>query len=199
MVVHIANKRAENNPEHPWLEYSGRNGRMIFQMDLAHSMMGKGLLLDCPIVVNFKKPKLRPRYSRKKDYHPCECGNCFFCKYRITYEVQHKKLKAPRFQVPLPGQPESPHVLPQPPSQHPKKRENLGSGPCEICRRRVQSLEEFKGKTLTELLKLKGENRKLIIHRADVGCRYCVSDTGAVGGKSVQELLENSHPYFINL
>jgi hypothetical protein len=34
-----------------------------------------------------------------------------------------------------------------------------------------------KGKTLT----LKGENRKLIIHREDVGCRYCVSDTGAVG------------------
>jgi hypothetical protein len=42
-------------------------------------------------------------------------------------------------------------------------------------------MEEFRGKTLTELLKLKGENRKLIIHRADVGCRYCVSDTGTVG------------------
>jgi hypothetical protein len=23
--------------------------------------------MDCPIVANFKKPKLRPRYSRKKD------------------------------------------------------------------------------------------------------------------------------------
>jgi hypothetical protein len=36
-VVHIANKRAESTPEHPWLKYSGRNSRMIFQMDLAHS------------------------------------------------------------------------------------------------------------------------------------------------------------------
>ena len=72
-------------------------------------------------------------------------------------------------------------VPPPPPSQHPKKRENLGSGPCEICRRRVQSMEEHKGMTLTKLLKLKGEDGKLIIHRADVGCRYCVSDTGAVG------------------
>jgi hypothetical protein len=78
LVVHIGNKRAEINPEHPWLKYSGRNGRMIFQMDLAHSMMEKGLLLDCPNVANFKKPKLRPRYSRKNDYHACECGNCFF-------------------------------------------------------------------------------------------------------------------------
>jgi hypothetical protein len=34
--------------------------------------------MDCPNVANFKKPKLRPRYSRKNDYHACECGNCFF-------------------------------------------------------------------------------------------------------------------------
>jgi hypothetical protein len=39
LVVHIGNKRAETNPEHPWLKYSGGNGRMIFQMDLAHLMM----------------------------------------------------------------------------------------------------------------------------------------------------------------
>jgi hypothetical protein len=70
---------------------------MIFQMDLAFSMTEKGLLLDYPNVATFKKPKLRPRYSRKKDYHLCECGLCFFCKYRITCGVQHKKPKAPRF------------------------------------------------------------------------------------------------------
>jgi hypothetical protein len=92
LVVNIANKRAETNPEHPWLKHSGRNGRMIFQMDLAHSLMEKGLLMDCPAdVANFKMPKLRPRYNRKKDDHPCECDNCFFCKYRITCGVEHKK------------------------------------------------------------------------------------------------------------
>jgi hypothetical protein len=47
---------------------------------LAHLLMEKGLLRDCPDVAKFKKPKLRPRYSRKnKDYHPGECDNCFFC------------------------------------------------------------------------------------------------------------------------
>jgi hypothetical protein len=108
LIVHIGNKRAETNPEHPWLKYSGRNGRMIFQMHLAHSLMEKGLLMDCPDVANFKKPKLRPRYIRKKDYHPCECQRCFFCKYRITYGVQHKKPKSPRLRVLLPpGQSES--------------------------------------------------------------------------------------------
>ena len=80
LVVNIAKKRGETNPEHPWLKYSSRNGRMIFQLDLANSLMEKGLLMDCPDVANFKKPNLRPRYSRKKDYHPCECGKCFFYK-----------------------------------------------------------------------------------------------------------------------
>jgi hypothetical protein len=57
---------------------------MIFQMDMAHSLMEKGLLMDCPEVANFMKPKLRPKYSRKNEYHPCENDNFFFCKYRIT-------------------------------------------------------------------------------------------------------------------
>jgi hypothetical protein len=51
----------------------GMNGRMIFQMDMAHLLTEEGLLMDCHDVVNFKKPKLEPRYSRMKDYHPCEC------------------------------------------------------------------------------------------------------------------------------
>jgi hypothetical protein len=69
LVVHIANKRAKTNPEHPWLKYSGRNSRIIFQMDLATSLMEKGqLIMDCHHVAkNFKKPKLQPRYSRKKE------------------------------------------------------------------------------------------------------------------------------------
>jgi hypothetical protein len=98
LVVHIANKRAEINPEHPWLKYSGRNGRMNFQMDLAHSLMEKGLLLDCPDVANFKKPKLRPRYSRKKDYHPCESDNCFFCNIESHMECSTRSPRHPGFE-----------------------------------------------------------------------------------------------------
>jgi hypothetical protein len=98
LVVHIANKRAEINPEHPWFKYSGRNGRMNFQMDLAHSLMEKGLLLHCPDVANFKKPKLRPRYNRKNDYHPCECDNCFVCEYRITLECSTRSPRHPGFE-----------------------------------------------------------------------------------------------------
>jgi hypothetical protein len=32
---------------------------MIFQMHLAHSVMEKGLLMDCPDVANFKKPNIQ--------------------------------------------------------------------------------------------------------------------------------------------
>ena len=60
LIVHIGNKKAEINTDHSWLKYSGRNGRMNFQMDLVHLLMEKGLLIDCPNVANFKKPKLRP-------------------------------------------------------------------------------------------------------------------------------------------
>jgi hypothetical protein len=45
---------------------------MTFQMDLAHSLMDRERLMDCPDVANFKKPKLRHRYNRRKDYLPCE-------------------------------------------------------------------------------------------------------------------------------
>jgi hypothetical protein len=124
LVVHIGNKRAETNTDHPWLSYSGRNGRMLFRMDLAHLLMEKGLIMY-PNVANFRKPLLRPRYSRRKDYHPCERGNRFFCKYRV-YGMQHKKPKAPRFRVPLPGQHESPQVPPSPASVHPTKRQAFG-------------------------------------------------------------------------
>jgi hypothetical protein len=59
-------------------------------------MMDKRLLMDYHHdVANLKTPQLRPRYSRKKEYHSCECGK--ICKFRITYGVQHKKPKALRF------------------------------------------------------------------------------------------------------
>jgi hypothetical protein len=112
LIVHIAEKRGEANPEQLWLKYSGKNGRMIFQMDLAHSLMEKGLLMDCP---------------------PCECGKCFFCKYRIIYGVQHKKPKPPRFRVPLPGEPECEQVPPPPPTQHPRKAHHQLSIQARHC------------------------------------------------------------------
>jgi hypothetical protein len=70
LVILIAMRRGQTNPEHPWLT------------------------------------KLRQRYSKKNDYHLCECGKVFFCKYIIAYGVQNKK-PAPRFRVSLPGQTES--------------------------------------------------------------------------------------------
>jgi hypothetical protein len=171
LVVHIANKRAETNREHPWLIYSGRNGRMIFHMDLAHLLMEKGLLMDCPDVADFKKPKLRPRYSIKKDYHPCECDSCFFYKYRITYGVQHKKPKAPRFRVPLSGQPESPQVPPPPPSQHPSKALPMKKGWCKVCENRLK--ERYKNKTMEELRKMKGNDGGKLMGSTSKGCPLC--------------------------
>jgi hypothetical protein len=111
LVAHTAMKRGETKPEHPWWKYSSRNDRILFQKDLAYSLMEKGLIMDCPDVANLKKPKM-------KKYLLCECGKCFFCKYRITYGVQHKKSKILRLWVPLPGQPESEQEPPPPPSQH---------------------------------------------------------------------------------
>jgi hypothetical protein len=42
---------------------------MIFQLDLAHSLMDKGLLMVLPDVANFKKPKLKLR--------PVVCGSSY--------------------------------------------------------------------------------------------------------------------------
>jgi hypothetical protein len=97
LVVHIANKRAETNPEHPWLKYSGRNGRMIFQMDLAHSLMEKGLLMDCPDVANFKKPKLQPTYSRKKDIIHVNVISVFSVNTELHMECSTRSLGRPDF------------------------------------------------------------------------------------------------------
>jgi hypothetical protein len=40
------------------VEIQYRHGMVIIQMDLAHLLMEKVLLMDCPDVAHFKKPKL---------------------------------------------------------------------------------------------------------------------------------------------
>jgi hypothetical protein len=148
LVVHITKKRGEANPEQPFLKYSGKNGRMIFQMDLAHSLMEKGLLMDCP---------------------PCECGEFFFCKYRIIYGVQHKK--PPMFRVPLLGEPESPHVPPSPPTQHPGKALPMKKGWCKVFENRLK--ERYNNKTVEELRKMKGSDGGKLMGSTSKGCPLC--------------------------
>jgi hypothetical protein len=88
LVVCIANRKGNQTQSiNGWRTAAGITG-----WSLAHSLTENGLL-----ITNFKKSKLRRRYSRKKNHHPCACGMFFFCKYRITCGVQHKKPKAPRF------------------------------------------------------------------------------------------------------
>jgi hypothetical protein len=122
-------------------------------MDLAHSLMEKGLLMDCP---------------------PCECGKCFFCKYRIIYGIQHKKPnKPPRFRVPLPQEPESPQVPPPPaPTQHPGKALPMKKkGWCKVCENRLK--ERCKSKTVEELRKMKGSDGGKLMGSTSNCCPLC--------------------------
>jgi hypothetical protein len=70
-------------------------------MDLAHSLMEKGQLMDCG--TKLQKAQASTKVQQKEGISPCECGLCFFCKYRITHGVQHEKPRVPKFCVPLPG------------------------------------------------------------------------------------------------
>jgi hypothetical protein len=112
----------------------------------------------------------------RKDYHPCECDNCFFCKYRITYGVQHNKPKAPRFRVPLPGQPESPLVPPPPPSQHPSKALPMKKGWCKVHENRLK--ERYKNKTVEKLRKMKGNDGGKLMGSISKGCPLCNKGKG---------------------
>jgi hypothetical protein len=170
LVVHIAKYRGETNPVHPWLKYSGRNRRMIFQLDLAHSLMEKGLLMDCPDAANFKKPKLRRSYSRKQDYHQFESDKCFFCKYSSTYGVQHSRKAGLRWSVPPRNAPVSPWVPATPPSQHPTKIGAAARGYCAVCQRETKRMRVSERQQICKLPNWCNSDR--------LGCPMCNDGKG---------------------
>ena len=69
-----------------WEQYAKRNGRFNFQIDLALTLIEEGIKLDWEAPFDEeKKPKWMP-----KNYVPCECGECFFCKNNKTTGIQHR-------------------------------------------------------------------------------------------------------------
>ena len=166
VVCETARQRSVNGEEHPWLKYTKRDGRWKFQLDLAHELIGKGILMDQPDVEKLKDKSKRPSYMRKMEFHPCGCGVCFFCKNNITHGVQHKEWRMRSYE------PSSPPVARLPPSRHPKKRQPIGTtSDCKVCVEREK--EKYKGeKSLTELREMQRRG-KPIIARVPLGCGLC--------------------------
>ena len=71
-----------------WKKYKSKNdGRRKFQIDLAIAVMEYGIRLD------WKEPFSdadRPGWMRRKQFVPCECKRCFFCKMGKTNGIDHK-------------------------------------------------------------------------------------------------------------
>jgi hypothetical protein len=151
VVSEVGKKRSEREPDHPWAKYGKKGGRWKFQLDLAHSLLEKGILLDCPDIGDLKDKKKRPRYMRRTDFHPCSCGVCFFCKSQLTHGVAHKPYNVPRFRIPVPNSPPVPAPLP---SQHPEVAQPMKQGYCNVCENREKKKKSNSKMTLETIRKL---------------------------------------------
>ena len=161
-VCEIAKQRSLNGVDHPWLKYTKRDGRKKFQLDLAHSLISRGILMDQPNAKLLKEKKHRPGYMRKEPFHPCGCGVCFFCKHNLTHGVEHKSWHFRDYKpTPPPGGD----------AEHPKKSVPIGTtGDCKVC-------YERESKRYPELskraLRKQTRNGKRVLGRSSKGCNVC--------------------------
>jgi hypothetical protein len=72
------------NPE--WKKYrSKHNGRHDFQIDLAMALLNYAISLD------WDGKSARPGWMRQKDFLPCDCTKCYFCKNGHTSGACRKR------------------------------------------------------------------------------------------------------------
>ena len=134
-VFLIVTHQAKGNKQHAWYKYTKRDGRRKFQLDLAHSLIERGISEECRAngVTDMKllrDPKKRPSFMRKDGFVPCDCGICFFCKHNLTHGVDHKAFYRSRgYQAPAP-------VGSKPLNQHATERQHISRskrGRCVVC------------------------------------------------------------------
>ena len=133
-------KHVGEDPDDPWHKYTQKNGRAQFQMDMADALIEYGIRLDCPDIRQLEDPDKRPVYMRKKDFVPCACGWCFFCRNGFTRGVMHPQFVL-RSNV-------ARAAMPPPPAQHDRERVNLigedgkpkkNAVICAVCMKRVKA------------------------------------------------------------
>ena len=68
------------NANDAWDKYTskGSRGRFKWMLDMGHSLIERGILMDWP---DFDKP--RPKWMRGI-FKPCTCNRCFHCKNKLT-------------------------------------------------------------------------------------------------------------------
>ena len=66
---------------------SKRFGRRDFQIDLGLWLIGYGIEED------WKYPNKRPKWMRKKEFLPCNCKSCYFCKNKHTDGIYPNRAK----------------------------------------------------------------------------------------------------------
>ena len=69
-----------------WEVYLKKNGRKIFQIDLARECMNYAIRHAWP---DLNGPK--PNWMRQAELVPCECKKCFFCLNNLTSGIAHKR------------------------------------------------------------------------------------------------------------
>jgi hypothetical protein len=68
-----------------WKKYTSKhNGRHDFQIHLAISLMNRAISLD------WDGRSDRPNYMRQRDFEPCDCKRCYFCKNGHTGRICNK-------------------------------------------------------------------------------------------------------------
>ena len=179
-AMYITVKMLAEEDDDVWRQYTGKDGREKFQWDLGHALIECGIKLDLEkkglTVADLKDPKKRPAYMprREKEFCPCECGICFFCKNGLTRGLAHAQ--GPGLPVFKTNEhlPPSPQVPPPPPSQHNKDRVHLGKtrpGYCVVCLKKAKA--KYPDKTQDELRKMKG-----LIRQSMKGCLQCNNQRG---------------------
>ena len=68
---------AKEGIKQDWQKYTRKDGRKIFQFDLAYALMETAIRMDWK---HYTDPQGKPWWMRKRDHILCECSDCFFCK-----------------------------------------------------------------------------------------------------------------------
>lgn len=84
MVVEQAKAQRDKEDEEwsdPWSKYCKSQGNYHWMLDMGHSLIEAGILMDWTDINDESK---KPKWIRQASFLPCHCGCCFFCKNHLT-------------------------------------------------------------------------------------------------------------------
>ena len=135
-----------------WQKYLKKGGRRLFQLDLAQVLITKGMELgvrggvrDGPLVVDLRNGdrQSRPRWMRRADYVPCNCGTCYFCAQGICHGVAHPTFAKMTSRRPRPASVSQNALAHEDHVQFLKDGKPIKSRYCQVCYRRESAKNQL--------------------------------------------------------